>query len=357
MIINIILPYPARKPGGGHKILYQYANCLAKRGHRVNLIHPIKLKYMAYKHPWVVRWGMHHLLNSQQPNWFQFERGVESILVNSIDEQTVPDGDILVASYWATAYAVDSLSEKKGEKYYFIQNYEIWDGHKELVHQSYHLPLKKLVIANWLKEKLESFSADVTAHIPNAIDQKEFYLERPIDKRDPKSIIMLYSEVSIKGSAAALKVLQRLKEQIPELQCTLFGVTSAPANLPDWFQYISQPSRKELREAYNNAAIYLCSSSLEGWPLPPAESMTCGCALVGYDIGGLRDYAFHERSALLSPLGDEEDLLNNLKRLLENSDDRINLADKGLETILHFSWESSTNQMETIFQSKLLNES
>ena len=40
--INVILPFPATKPVGGAKIMYEYANRLTDRGHEVTIYHSIK---------------------------------------------------------------------------------------------------------------------------------------------------------------------------------------------------------------------------------------------------------------------------------------------------------------------------
>ena len=40
MVINFILPHFGLKPTGGFRIVYEYANGLAQKGHIVNIIHP-----------------------------------------------------------------------------------------------------------------------------------------------------------------------------------------------------------------------------------------------------------------------------------------------------------------------------
>ncbi len=47
-------------------------------------------------------------------------------------EQSIPDADVVIATAWQTAYTVDRLSDNKGDKFYFVQNYEIWDVWNEI---------------------------------------------------------------------------------------------------------------------------------------------------------------------------------------------------------------------------------
>ena len=113
---------------------------------------------------------------------------------------------------------------------------------------------------------------------------------------------MLYSETQVKGSHDGIRALEMAKRQAPQLAAVLFGVSARPKNLPPWIEYFSQPGIEELvGDIYNGSSIYLCPSWTEGWHLPPAEAMACGCAVVSTDIGGVRDYAEHGVTALLSP--------------------------------------------------------
>jgi glycosyltransferase involved in cell wall biosynthesis len=50
-------------------------------------------------------------------------------------------------------------------------------------------------------------------------------------------------------------------------------------------------SERELREAYQNSQVYLCTSRVEGGPLGPFESYLCGCSVVSTDVGMVRDYS------------------------------------------------------------------
>jgi glycosyltransferase involved in cell wall biosynthesis len=68
--------------------------------------------------------------------------------------------------------------------------------------------------------------------------------------------------------------------------------------------------------------------------------------LVSTDIGGVRDYAEHEVTALLSPPKNPEALAQNIVRLLEDDELRIRIAEAGHERIKQFTWERSTDLLE-----------
>ena len=76
---------------------------------------------------------------------------------------------------------------------------------------------------------------------------------------------------------------------LPSLEVDLFGVPSAPANLPDWMHYYQTPNKETHNLLYNRAAIYLAPSVIEGWGLTVGEAMMCGQAVVCSDIRGFRE--------------------------------------------------------------------
>jgi glycosyltransferase involved in cell wall biosynthesis len=54
--------------------------------------------------------------------------------------------------------------------------------------------------------------------------------------------------------------------------------------------YVSRPSRQELNQILNQTRIFLHTSWNEGFGLPPAEAMACGCPVVATRSGGPADY-------------------------------------------------------------------
>ena len=76
--------------------------------------------------------------------------------------------------------------------------------------------------------------------------------------------------------------------------------------------------------------------------------MASGCALVSTANGGVDDYAVHGENALLSPPKDSKSLTRNLLELLDDEALRSRIAQRGVEDIARFRWESSAERFETI---------
>ena len=121
-----------------------------------------------------------------------------------------------------------------------------------------------------------------------------------------------------------------------------------PASLPAWSRYGGNVTNQRLRTLYNGSRIYVCSSFAEGFALPPAEAMACGCAVAATDCGGIREFAVNDVNALLSAPGDADALARNIIRLLEDDQLRVRLAIAGHQLISRFSWETAANTLEEL---------
>jgi glycosyltransferase involved in cell wall biosynthesis len=266
----------------------------------------------------------------------------------------VPDADAIFATWWATAEVVIGYPECKGKKFYLIQSYETWDGPKERVNATWRAPLQKVVIAKWLYELGLSLGCPESemAYIPNGLDHTKFRLLNPIAGRGRRLAMMFSSRYEWKGSADGLAAIEIAKRAYPDLAATFFGVSPRPRSLPRWIAYRRNPRQRVLiDDIYNRSSVFVCPSLIEGFALPPAEAMACGCAVAATDIGGLREYAIHGVTALLSPAGDPQSLADNIIRLLGDENLRLELARAGNEHIRSFTWERSAARLETFIES------
>ena len=258
----------------------------------------------------------------------------------------IPGGDAVIATAWSTAQPVAALSKGKGKKFYLIQHHETWDGPTEQVNATWRLPLHKIVISKWLLELGRELGATDLRYIPNGIDFRRFRTIVPPGSR-PLSIVSMYSTQQFKGVPDALAVLGSYHEHFPAVPVSMFGVSPRGAEIQDWIQYYRNPDQEILVEQiYNRHSICLGASLTEGWGLPPAEAMACGCAFVGTDIGGFREFATHGETALLSPPGDRTGLLRNLTSMTEDASLRERIQRRGTEQIQRFTWEAAGSALE-----------
>jgi glycosyltransferase involved in cell wall biosynthesis len=355
MRITFVLPgWSIRKPVGGFKVVYEYANRLSERGHQINIVHPLLLFPQEARFKQKIKryalWTAKYFLRNNKVKWFSIFPKVNMLIVGSLEEKNIPKGDVLIATAWQTAEWVNQYDQNKGRKFYLIQGYEIWSGDEKRVRITWKFPLEKITVSKWLKDMAEEMGEQVSGYIPNGLDFDHFRLINPIKNRVPKTVAMLFSKIDCKGSNDGIKALNLVKKRIPDFRAVFFGVSPKGKGIPKWVKYHKNPSSKRLLNIYNSCSIFLAPSWHEGWSLPPAEAMACGCAVVSTDCGGILEYAEHEVNALLSPPEDPQALAQNILRLLGDDDLRMKLARAGYEQIQKFTWDKAVIKLEEVLR-------
>ena len=351
--ICFLMPfYNGNIPIGGLKIVLQYANRLVIDGYGVKIVYPYKscndesLSFYQRLRDIKAYYANRKLWKSSS-NWFPKENGVEEIETYSLSYKYVPRADIYIATGVQTSDYVKDYPVK--EKYYFIQGYENWGRSTNELIKTYHYPLSKIAISTWLQKVVKKEHENCSL-VTNGYELSKFYVKIPQQKRCKTNICMLYHSQSLKNCLLGFRALEIVHQKYPSLIVSLFGASTKPDNLPMWYNYRQQPSSEELLDIYNNAAIFVGTSNIEGWGLTVGEAMLCGEAVACTDIDGYKEMAKHDSNALLSPVGDAEQLAKNIIRLIENDELRIQLAHRAAEDIKHFSIEKSYQDLKKVLK-------
>lgn len=343
MKIVFILPRPYPHVVGGYKVVYDYANYLA-RNHDVTIYHVVNMPFSRSKRPSLLKYIYFKLSGSIHFDWYKFSNPVQMKLCH--DLRQIEPCECLIATAWGTAYIAHRLRARK--KFYLIQGYEIWGGEDcENVFNSYRLEgMTNIVISTFLKEKVETVGGNPCVVVHNGLDLKKFFIRHLNHERMPNSILMMYNRQFEKGAQDGIEALVLVREQIPDIKVTFFGVESFPQNLPSWIRYVCNPKREVLVELYNQNSIFVNASHTEGFGLSIAEAMACGCAVVATDSGGCRDFAIHNETALLSPPQDPKQLACHIIMFLRDSAYKEKIASNGYEKIQEFEIEKACSAFE-----------
>jgi glycosyltransferase involved in cell wall biosynthesis len=345
MRVTFLLPFRKNSPVGGLKVMYEYANRLAEKGHTITILHYRKKfqKYPSFIYP-VVR-TLKEIENALFGRWFRFHKKCKLAYIRYVNDNTVPDADAIIYTWWELGFEVEKLSSRKGAKMNLIQDYETWKGSVDELHRSYDLPdIQNIVIAEYIEKIVAQHTSKPTLLLHNALDTSVFKIMTEIEQRETATVCMLYHEEPRKGTKYGIEALGLVKKEIPHLKAIFFGVYDKPENLPDFVEYHKKPN--DLCALYNRAAIYFTNSLQEGWALPPAEAMACGCALICTDIGGHHPYA-NNRNAVLVPPEQPEAMATAIIDLINHSEKRIGLATEGNRSIQQFSWDCSVQRLES----------
>jgi glycosyltransferase involved in cell wall biosynthesis len=355
MKISFVLPFSGHRPVGGFKVAYEYANGLARRGHEVLVYHspyrkvgensPVRLlrQLLVYGAKKLQLFGGY-----RPDSWFRLDPDVQTKWLPSLHSCWIEPADAVVATSWETAEWVERYPLDRGQKHYLIQHQESTfpDADPQRAMATWKMPFRKIVIAGWLHEIAREMGEQVT-YIPNGLDFTRFNLDIPVESRKPQNVIMLFHHLEWKGSRDGLAALYKVKEEVPSLSLTLFGIPERPGDLPDWITYERNPEQKRLRRLYNEAAIFVGPSWAEGWPLPPAEAAQCGAALCLTDIGGHREYGIQGETALLSPPRAPDAMAHNILCLLQDNRLRVQLGKQAHDYVRQFTWDRAVTSFES----------
>ncbi len=206
--------------------------------------------------------------------------------------------------------------------------------------------LRKLAQQSPIWPKQTSFET-----IAYGLDLKKFLpIPKPEAKRqlglDPDKILIGFGAEDIlntrKGShhllaALRLREARRQTQTNPTVECLLFGSGKIldRSGLPRLHQmgYVDSQTRKNM--IYSAADIVVVPSREDNQPQVGLEAMACGTPVIGFDAGGIPEYVRHERTGLLATLGNEEQLAEQIDRLVQNRNARLEMgrqARKMMET-------------------------
>lgn len=336
--ITFLLPH--LKVSGGVRVMFIYASLLARRGHRVTIC-------VRSRSP--LRRFLGNLLRGA-PRWFPELHGARILRVATFTEKDLPDGEVIIASPVGTAFDIVRLPRSKGKKIYFVQHDEgLYHAERGVADESYKLPLRKIVVSGWLLEILRETYGEDSTLLLNTVDRAQFH---PVSAVRPNDgllrVLLLYHTYEWKGTKEGVAIVEAIKKTHPNVRLILFGSRKEKPDVSCDEYYFNVP-QVELANIYSRADVFLCPSWDEGFGLPALEAMACGIPVVTYDNGGSRDFAFHEKTALVAPRRDTKQLALELTRLIEDPALRECIARGGYEFVMTMpTWEEQTTELEKI---------
>ena len=334
-------------PGGGAKVILEYAGRLSLDGVKVTMLYSAALFFreasLYHKIRMILRYWYNRITGFYTcRSWFKRSGLVEEKWVWSLEQRYAPTADCYVATSVDTVSFLEAYNISPDKKFYFIQGFEDWiDGfNAKKVLATYHYNIQKIVISSWLQEIVEKEGLSCVK-VPNGFDFNEFKCVNPTDERNPFSVAMLYNTNPAKGVEYSFKALEIVKKRYPQLKVNVFGVYPRPSDMPDWYNYYQSPNIEKLNWIYNNSAVYVATSVNEGWGLTVGEAMICGCAVVCTNAKGFLEMAEDGKNALVTPIKDAEATANAVIRLIQDNLLRKKLVDNALVSIREYDVEAS----------------
>ncbi len=349
--VKITFPTYGFAASGGFRVLAELANGLAERGHDVTILTQaddsvVERFFKERTSSGVCR--AHILKRGLMPK--RFLGGVR-LLASSI-----PKSDAVVATYSLTAYpTLIASAQAKGRPFYLVQHYEpIFFSSpllRNLVKLTYMFPARIAVVSRWLQERLRRFGRRSVVINPG-INHRIF---RPHETKPEGIAKILYFH----RPADRWRGFQDLLEALRLVRldgCKLLVVSETGKSLGDVkppipVEEVRAPTDYDLAKLYSSCQVFVSASWYEGFGLPPLEAMACGAPVVTTDSGGIRDYAVHERNALVVPPRNSTLLSQAIERLVHDAELAERLRRNGLVTAMSFTWEKTVSLFENFLLS------
>jgi len=351
MRITFILP--TANLSGGMRVACIYAQKLLSLGHTVRLISPPPKSIPLREKIGLWRNGNSWPKNQARPRSHLDGSGLDHRVLNRwrpVTDRDVPDGDIVIATWWETAEWVSALSAKKGAKVYFIQHHEVF-SHLPIARcrATYRLPMHKIVVAQWLKQVIEAEYGDTVVDVvPNSIDKSQFF--SPVrSKQALPTVGFLYASTSFKGLDILLAALRAVRERIPKLQMISFGSEHPLAGLPllEGADFFYSPPQDKIRNLYDRCDVWVTASRSEGFNLPAMEAMACRTPVVATRTGWPEEAIKSGWNGVLVDVDDITALAQGIEWVLfQNDEDWRTLSSNAYATVASTSWDTSAAMFE-----------
>lgn len=347
MRINFVLPYAGLQ--GGVRVIATHAEHLIRRGHEVQVISQPQV--------FSIRHSLKSLLTGNglpepEPSYFS-GRGIPHRVLETarpVRDDDLPDADVVIATYFTTAAGVQRLSESKGAKSIFIQNYEVPPGKSNAaLDATWRMPMHKIVISQWLVDwARDKFGDYAVSHVPNSVDVAQFSAP-PRSKNARPTVGLLYSSSPLKGLNTSVKALERIASVLPSVRVVAFGAEHPDIfrSLPNFVEFHYRPKQETLREIYAQCDVWMCGSNIEGFHLPPLEAMACRCPVVSTRCGGPLDIIEQGINGYLVNVKDDEALARWVLHVLTLGPEAWkSMSDAAYRTAHQFTWNDAADLFE-----------
>lgn len=349
--MKITFLHPTVNMSGGIRVIALYAQELAARGHEVCHVS------VAPQKPSMTR-RVKALIKGQP-----LAASTSSVPASHIDDtdvphhvapgptlgaDDVPDGDIVVATWWETAEWAMALPASKGVKVHLLQDYEMFPHlPHDRVAQVFEAPMHRIAVSEYIrtefKEKHGVIGIDL---VPNAVDVAQF-TSPPRRKNDSLVAGIVYTDRPRKNLALAIEVLNQATQALPSLKTVGFGTQEPAAHLPlpKGMAYHRSPAQSDIPGLYASADVWLFTSTHEGFGLPLLEAMACRTPVLATPAGAAPDLITGRNGVVLP--ADVSAFVAELQRFAQMPDATWQTyAQAAFETAQSYSWGDAVDLLE-----------
>jgi glycosyltransferase involved in cell wall biosynthesis len=358
---------------GGVRAIFEIVNGLSKRGHEITVTaldgdhrwFPLEAEVNYVQPPKILKM-FNPIIRKKygRPMSYLITEPLVAKMGFKIDyikhlSEAIPECDVNVATWYPTCFSVHRSN--KGIPFYFFMDFEelarmAGPYHYRMFNESLHLPFNIITISSWLKDWIKENYGKDAAICGCGINHDVFYPRQNILSSIKRPKIMgMFAELEYKGNKDLIDALNILAGKTPEINVIavsakkrIFEKLINKNKVNFNYSFFERPTDDELAELYSSADIFVFSSHIEGFGLPPLEAMACGTPVVTTDCLGVRDYIKNGENAIMVPPKKPYELARGIKQLLNNQSLLELFKKNGLKTAQEFTWDIVTDKFEKV---------
>lgn len=344
--------------GGGERVLATLANEFAKRGESVGIATDTHIPFAYTIDSRIVLYDLYEGINK---NLTHISKMYNSILIRRnirrIAKKEKPD--VIVAFMSALGCSVIASTLGLGIPVVVSEHTNVsrkLDRLLDIKRRLFYPLANAVTILTRYDKKLWKNKYDNVVYMPNPVSFKGTNCSLNRDKT-----ILAVGRVNqweIKGFDNLLKCWSKLCHLHPDWKLKIAGdadknaleFLNALANELGCCNYEFLGFRKDVYELMQRSEVFCLSSRVEGLPMALIEAMNAGCCCVSFDVvTGPREIIRHGFSGLIAKNQDNEDLTEDLDRVMSDDVLRKRLASNAPQSIMKYSTDRIINRWYILF--------
>jgi glycosyltransferase involved in cell wall biosynthesis len=205
----------------------------------------------------------------------------------------------------------------------------------------YRSAQRVICISDKVRERLGRDLGRNAEVIYNGVDAETFCPGAELSP--PLTVLSVGNLIPIKGHALLLHAFARVSKVVPECALEIFGDGPERGNLvrlaeelgtSGRVRFRGRQNRGEIAEAMRRCAVFALPSSYEGLGCVYLEAMASGKAVIGCRGQGIEEVVEHGKNGFLITPGNEAELSESVRMVLQSEDFRRRVGANARRTIL-----------------------
>jgi glycosyltransferase involved in cell wall biosynthesis len=210
---------------------------------------------------------------------------------------------------------------------------------------------------------------ELTCHIvPNIIDLSRFH-PAPCaypDLQTAPRILVARNLEPIYDNASALRAFALIQQQYPLATLTIAGSGPEQSMLQNLaidlgihhsVSFTGRVDNQQMPFLYQQADIMLNPSLADNMPISVLEAMASGVVVVSTRVGGLPYLVEHNRTAILVPLQNPQEMAQAVLQLIQDDNKIRQMCNAGVESVKQYTWSQVRTKLFEVYLDALTKKS